>query len=338
MELLQNKYGLLAGQRCAVRGESRDGLRWLVEGGQQILKSDEEISWTWRLTQSRPGDVLFLWPSEIGFTQDSIGPVFRDGRTLDTSWRELATRKRKREVDPINVIFAEGKFYTLNNRRLAVYRLLEIEGACHRIKVILASAPADIRHRFTTKCDGEWAEVRGRSEWIGRNAEETSCWAMNVSSNAPNTAALLRQTGALVDHHDEGLGQVLGEAEDPDQGDVSVSFEAGVQDVFLEELTLHRRPIMTLSHKKNFLARARRLGKRLCQNSCSCGCGELCGEVVCVCPCCDTPYHNSGRYCCNCAESLGLDLGQFADRSGHHHAAPHEVAVQGHSSDSEFEG
>ena len=101
---------------------------------------------------------------------------------------------------------------------------------------------------------------------------------------------------------------------------VSVGFENGAEDMFVEELRLHQRPIMTLAHKKNFIARAHCMGRRLCQNICSCGCGEACAATVCVCGCCGTPYHNDGRYCCACAENLGLDLGRFENEDEHLHA------------------
>ena len=123
-----------------------------------------------------------------------------------------------------------------------------------------------------------------------------------------------------MNHREEGLGQVTGPAENPDEGDVSVNFQDKVMDVFAYQLSLHQRPMMTLAHKLNFMARAKRMGTRLCQNLCSCGCGERCGELVCVCGDCGTPYHNEGRYCCNCAEELGLDLGRFEDKDGHRHA------------------
>ncbi|CAE7621656.1 CIPK25, partial [Symbiodinium pilosum] len=147
------------------------------------------------------------------------------------------------------------------------------------------------------------------------------------------------EAGAFVVHREEGLGKVLGPAADPDWGDVSVEFQDKVEDVFAAEISLHRRPLMTLAQKKNFLARAKRLGKLLCQNMCSCGCEEVCAKPVCVCGGRGTPYHDDGRYCCACAEELGLDLGKFANSDEHLHAG-HDHCGCSHTqndSDSEFE-
>ena len=93
MELLQNKCGLRKGQRCLVKGESRDGSCWLAEGGQQIRKSHIDETWVWRpCTQHQIGDAVLLQPSEIGFTQNSVGFKFRDGRALSVLFDELKGR------------------------------------------------------------------------------------------------------------------------------------------------------------------------------------------------------------------------------------------------------
>ncbi|CAE7589055.1 CIPK25 [Symbiodinium sp. CCMP2456] len=91
---------------------------------------------------------------------------------------------------------------------------MEIAGRCGRIKCIFTDEPEGLRHKFTTKCDGEWVDVRGapgRQEWIGRDADETSCWACNTLP--VDTVSRRRKVGAFVNHHEEGLGQVIGPAE-----------------------------------------------------------------------------------------------------------------------------
>ena len=275
----------------------------------------EGRNWEWRLRPGIHEGHVILWPSEIGFTQDSISLLFRDGRSLQASFDEgislCGKRRRCAEIPPMQVVFIQGQYFSLNNRRLAVYRLLEMRDFLRDpVKAIVTAEPERLKQKFTTKCDGEWVSLRGdTAQWIGRDLDETNCW-----EHRPRLGVV----GQLVHHQEEGLGRVLGPAQDSELGDLSVEFQHSTQDAFTEFLQLHC-PGMNLAHKRNFISRALHLGIKLCQNKCACGCGEDCGRRVCVCGCCDTPFHNDGLYCCDCAEELGLDL-NIEDPEHHRHA------------------
>ena len=149
------------------------------------------------------GSVFFIPPCELYFTQDSIRSGFKDsgnfghssgyssgdsaGRTAKayiktSSVREmfdaiLERRMLKREVEMMDVVFHQGYYYSICNRRLAVYLLLWLCGRCPRLKVQLVSKSN--RHvswdrRFTTECDGDWIVVRQTGEVIGRCFQHTT--------------------------------------------------------------------------------------------------------------------------------------------------------------------
>lgn len=96
------------------------------------------------------------------------------------------------------------------------------------IKAILVEELDSLKHKFTTKCDGEWVGLRGaNSQWIGRTVHETNCWLHRTKLGAPEQ---------LVYHQEEGLGEILGDANDPHWGDVLVKFQHSTQDSLDERL------------------------------------------------------------------------------------------------------
>eukprot|EP00438_Fugacium_kawagutii_P011020 Skav215161 [mRNA] locus=scaffold2298:24252:26211:- [translate_table: standard] len=124
---------------------------------------------------------------------------------------------------PLQVVFVHGRYYSLANRRLAVYRLLEMGHFLRDpIKAILVEGSDSLKHKFTTKCDGEWVDLRGaNSQWIGRTVHETNCWLHTTRLGAPEQ---------MVYHQEKGLGQILGDADNHDRGDVLVKFQHSTQD------------------------------------------------------------------------------------------------------------
>ncbi|CAE7779849.1 unnamed protein product [Symbiodinium sp. CCMP2592] len=142
------------------------------------------------------GSIFFIPPCELYFTQDSIKSGFKDNGSFGhssgysssdspgpardsvktSSVREmfdaiLERRMLKREVEMMDVVFHEGYYYSICNRRLAVYLLLWLCGRCPRLKVQLVSKTDRKVHwdrRFTTECDGDWILIRQTGEAIGR--------------------------------------------------------------------------------------------------------------------------------------------------------------------------
>ena len=119
-------------------------------------------------------------PSPIHFTQDSIKNTFRDGHTLlETALQIVREEVGKRDIIPlISVIrVGDGRLFTLDNRRLAVFRLLEI---CNRVgttkvEVVPASRWSNEWNRKATTADGgKTIVVRDTTFIIGRDRRETN--------------------------------------------------------------------------------------------------------------------------------------------------------------------
>ncbi|CAK0822927.1 unnamed protein product [Prorocentrum cordatum] len=138
------------------------------------------------LQSNSAGDTfLFVKPSQIRFTQHKCSPKFsdRDGHGVsigDTALQLIEGDVHKRDVPMIKVVEHEdGHIYSVDNRRLAVFRLLEIH-ACTRIVKVQVVATNELHrnewvNKFSTKTDGRIITVSGPEAWtIGVTAEETT--------------------------------------------------------------------------------------------------------------------------------------------------------------------
>ena len=118
-------------------------------------------------------------PSAINFTQNSIKYQFQDGHTLfDTALQIAVEDVGKRDIRMINVVRTSGgKLFALDNRRLAVFRLLEICGRVGTIKVEvvpISSCLDEWNQKCTTSNGGESIEIRsGGGHRIGKTANDT---------------------------------------------------------------------------------------------------------------------------------------------------------------------
>eukprot|EP00105_Crassostrea_gigas_P034116 XP_019918264.1 PREDICTED: uncharacterized protein LOC109617231 [Crassostrea gigas] len=76
-------------------------------------------------------------PSEIYYSQDSIKEKFDKGHTI---YSTLSVCKKHqyviKKIPPMRVCKKDGKWYTLDNRRLWVFRKLEADGHIKDVKVI----------------------------------------------------------------------------------------------------------------------------------------------------------------------------------------------------------
>jgi hypothetical protein len=62
-------------------------------------------------------------PETVRFSQDRIKATFRDGGTIDQLAEELRNGSVNAEdVEPIRPFERDGKFFTLDNRRLEAFR------------------------------------------------------------------------------------------------------------------------------------------------------------------------------------------------------------------------
>eukprot|EP00439_Symbiodinium_sp_Y106_P031761 s4887_g3.t2 len=80
----------------------------------------------WAACPDGAGARVELKPSQIGFSHRSCSAHFQDGRTLRSTLTEiLAGEVSPRNIEELRVFWHQGTYYTLGNRRLCVYRLLE---------------------------------------------------------------------------------------------------------------------------------------------------------------------------------------------------------------------
>ena len=87
------------------------------------------------LSETAEDPYIFLHPAQVRFTQDSIKSQFRDGTPLLATVSQLVSSEiEKRDVEMCRIVHHDGAYYTLDNRRLACFRLLEMLGGVRNIK------------------------------------------------------------------------------------------------------------------------------------------------------------------------------------------------------------
>lgn len=108
-----------------------------------------------------------LSPSDIRFTQDSVGGRFSDGSYISKTLEQLLYGGiTVDEIAPIEVVRHEGLWWALTgNRRLYLYRKLEDLGVVTSVPVVKMSLDAwhtrnAFNNRMTTDCDGLSCECR----------------------------------------------------------------------------------------------------------------------------------------------------------------------------------
>jgi len=118
-------------------------------------------------------------PQDIRFTHDQIANAFRNGRNLDDIIEQIVHGDLQADSFPPMIVVRSGeKCYSLNNRRLFVFRVLSSQGLLPTIAVRLVSMNSSIvqamdfdemrgrfaskwERSFTTHNDGESVCVRG---------------------------------------------------------------------------------------------------------------------------------------------------------------------------------
>ena len=121
-------------------------------------------------------DSAFFAPCEILFTQSSIKDAFQNGLSLEDTALQLASKEiPKRNVEMISVVWYGGEPHSLDNRRLAVFRLLQFVGKCSRIKVkVVRPDPHEWRRKFDAHAAHTSILVRGSKYIIASTAQATT--------------------------------------------------------------------------------------------------------------------------------------------------------------------
>lgn len=121
------------------------------------------------------GSQFFCAPCNLGFCHDTVSAKFRSGVGLrETLGQLLGGDIRKRDVEMMRVVLHEGHLHSLSNRRLTLYRLLQMAGRCQRVKVELVAKDGTFRRKYTTKCQGAEVVIRETREVVGRDKKTTT--------------------------------------------------------------------------------------------------------------------------------------------------------------------
>ncbi|KAH3867153.1 uncharacterized protein LOC127867457 [Dreissena polymorpha] len=106
-------------------------------------------------------------PSDIRFCQESVSNKFRDGtRFVELEDDIAAGRRTVQSIPPIEIARYKGKWYSLDNRRLRVFKKLERKGLLDEIRVkVVENIP---EWKLTTTNKGTSVEIR-RVKRFGTN-------------------------------------------------------------------------------------------------------------------------------------------------------------------------
>lgn len=127
---------------------------------QAVLAQSPPAS-SWAATGASPGRQIAMDLAEIGYSQDSILPEFRDGRPLSLMEQELCTgRKTLQDIPTITVVMHGSRWYSVDNRRLYVFKRVFQSG---EIPVIVGSRDQRFSNKFTTVNGGRSVRVRAGS-------------------------------------------------------------------------------------------------------------------------------------------------------------------------------
>lgn len=100
-------------------------------------------------------------PSKIYYSQDSIRDKFENNYTLMATYNILTRHPGVMvRIPKIRVCFKNGKWYSLDNRRLWVFRRLEENGYISSIAVKRVAESELPENKFTTTNGGTSVEVR----------------------------------------------------------------------------------------------------------------------------------------------------------------------------------
>uniref|UniRef100_A0A0L8FR60 Uncharacterized protein n=1 Tax=Octopus bimaculoides TaxID=37653 RepID=A0A0L8FR60_OCTBM len=95
---------------------------------------------------------ITLSPKEIRYTQDSISSCFQNGNEIQDLISEIIRgQTTTHEIRTIRVFDKDGKYYSLDNRRLYVFK---------EVQRLIKSAKFEDKDKFTTRNNGLSIQVR----------------------------------------------------------------------------------------------------------------------------------------------------------------------------------
>ena len=108
-------------------------------------------------------------PMEIRFSQENLGEHFRDGTSIFETYDQILQGMEKREVHMIHVVQRGGHYITLDNRRVAVYKMVRKAGKCGKVKVKIMhrdQVDHELRRKSDSTVEGLSVKVRGTDKVI----------------------------------------------------------------------------------------------------------------------------------------------------------------------------
>ncbi|CAH1800154.1 unnamed protein product [Owenia fusiformis] len=158
----------------------------------------------------------YMRPSEIYYTQDSIGVRFTDGNFLSDVYYSIieGNLNPNEDIPPLTVVYHDGKPFALGCRRLYIYKKLEELDVIRKV-IVEISTPQRESHRFqkllTTQNGGTSIELRGRFRerrayvypWeFYKNRYHYENWTKSEKFKAKNRRRARSEAG-LRNQHDE---------------------------------------------------------------------------------------------------------------------------------------
>lgn len=106
---------------------------------------------------------VFLKPSEIFYSQDSISSIFGDERSVQEAVEGVLLKKFAVQDFPVIQVVRrlDGKYYSLDNRRLYIFRVGQYYGTVTRVPVKIVKERPCHKKKFTSKNGGTEIRVRG---------------------------------------------------------------------------------------------------------------------------------------------------------------------------------
>ena len=114
-----------------------------------------------KLSMRGPLPVIELSPSDIRFMQDSISRRFRNGNSVNGTIRKIFKGEWSVHCLPqIRVVNLNGCYFSFDNRRLYVYKVLQHHGFLETVQVNVAPISQFQRRKLTTRNAGMSVTVR----------------------------------------------------------------------------------------------------------------------------------------------------------------------------------
>jgi len=117
-------------------------------------------------------------PIDIRFSQDNIGHEFKDHTSIFETYEKICDGMKKRSIELMHVVRRQdGQLVTLDNRRLAVYKMARLARKCRSVKVLMVrreDVKRELCHKSDSTVEGLSVKVRGTDKVIHADGSVTT--------------------------------------------------------------------------------------------------------------------------------------------------------------------